>query len=78
MPFEKAAEFFSSICRALIIEFVPKTDSGVEKLLTVREDISDKYDRDNFEKDFSRYFYIVESREMRDSGRVLYFMKKEK
>ena len=33
------ARFFAYICNSLIIEFVPKEDSQVQKLLTTREDV---------------------------------------
>ena len=36
LPLEKVAEFFSGICNNLIIEFVPKSDSQVQKLLSSR------------------------------------------
>ncbi len=41
LPFPKIAEFLSHVCRWLVIEFVPKTDSQVQRLLATREDIFD-------------------------------------
>jgi hypothetical protein len=37
LPFRKVAHFLSQICRSLIIEFVPKCDSQVQKLLSSRK-----------------------------------------
>ena len=59
----------------LIIEFVPKNDSQVEKLLKTRDDIFDWYDEDNFEKCFSKYFEIVKKNNIQDSMRVIYLMR---
>ncbi|MFQ5646449.1 MAG: class I SAM-dependent methyltransferase [bacterium] len=74
LPLEKIAGFFHEICRYLIIEFVPKSDSQVQKLLTNREDIFPDYTRENFEKVFSEFFAIENSEEIKDSDRVLYLM----
>ena len=41
LPFDRIAQFFQKICKSLIIEFVPKTDSQVQRLLATREDIFD-------------------------------------
>lgn len=76
IPFEKIARFFSKLCNLLIIEFVPKTDSQVLRLLATREDIFQDYTIENFEKDFGRYFTIQNSVKIKDSERVLYLLKK--
>jgi len=76
LPFEKIAEYFSTLGHNLIIEFVPKEDSKVQKLLATRDDIFDKYDRDNFEKEFSKYFKILKSEKILESNRILYLMTK--
>lgn len=59
LPFEKIAEFLSRISNYLIIEFVPKEDSKVRILLATREDIFDRYDINNFKKEFEKYFKII-------------------
>ncbi len=76
LPFDKIADFFSRICRWLIIEFVPKSDSQVRRLLTTRADIFAEYTQTTFEKAFCRHFTILESVRLKDSGRILYLMKK--
>lgn len=43
LPLEKIAKFFNKICKNLIIEFVPKEDSQVQRLLRTRKDIFDSY-----------------------------------
>lgn len=76
VPLRKAAAFFAKAGRSLIIEFVPKSDSQVRRLLASREDIFNDYDRPNFEREFSAQFSIEESRAIAGSERVLYLMKR--
>lgn len=77
LPFNNIAEFFSQICHSLIIEFVPKKDSQLQRLLSVREDIFSDYTQRNFESEFSRYFAIQDSTKIRDSERILFLMQRK-
>ncbi len=77
LPFSKIASFFSDICKALIIEFVPKNDPQVQRLLANREDIFPQYTQEKFEKEFSRDFSIKHRSNIPLSGRVLYLMEKK-
>jgi hypothetical protein len=76
VPLELIANYFASLCRRLIIEFVPKEDSQVQRLLATRRDIFDRYDVDCFETEFMRHFEIVKKSEIKDSCRLLYLMKR--
>ena len=76
VPLSRIAGFFSGICHWLIVEFVPKTDSQVRRLLATREDIFPDYTRQAFEQEFSRYFIIDDSTDIRESQRTLYLMHK--
>jgi len=75
LPFDRIARFLSELCRWLVIEFVPKSDSQVQRLLSTREDIFTDYDRSAFEAEFGRYFATVASASIDDSERVLYLME---
>ena len=77
VPFYKIAEWFSSLGRYLIIEFVPKTDSQVELLLKTRVDIFDNYTQEKFEECFKKYYKIVEKNKIEDSNRTLYLMERK-
>ncbi|HLC94213.1 MAG TPA: SAM-dependent methyltransferase [Patescibacteria group bacterium] len=77
VPFEKIAHFFSHIAHALIIEFVPKEDVQVKKLLSTREDIFLDYHQNAFEKAFSSFFEIVAVEKIHTSARIMYCMKKK-
>jgi len=76
VPLCRIAQFFSRICKFLIIEFVPKSDSQVQRLLSTREDIFSDYTEQIFEREFSKYFLIVNSVRILESERVLYLMQK--
>jgi hypothetical protein len=76
VPFSKIAEFFGQICHSLIIEFVPKSDSQVEVLLSSREDIFPEYTQSAFEREFSQHFVIHSAAKIRQSERTLYWMEK--
>ena len=75
VPFDRMASFFSELCRTLIVEFVPKDDSQVNRLLRSRVDIFDRYDRAEFEAEFSRHFRILRAEEIRETKRRLYLMR---
>jgi len=75
VPLLQLANFFAARCKWLVIEFVPKSDSQVQKLLTSREDIFSHYTREDFETAFSARFVIHKSESVRDSERTLYLME---
>ena len=61
----------------LVIEFIPKTDSQVRRLLESRKDIFNDYDEVSFIQEFEKY-YTIESREsLNDSERVIFMMKRK-
>lgn len=72
LPLIRVAEFFAALCNWLIIEFVPKSDSQVKRLLSTREDIFQNYTRQAVEDDFSQYFTIQACSPIEDSDRTLY------
>ncbi len=75
VPIRMVAKFFRSMCNSLIIEFVPKSDNQVKKLLSTRKDVFFDYNKDSFEKHFLKYFKIVEFIKIQDSERIIYFME---
>ena len=74
LPFEKIAKLFSDKSKYLIVEFIPKSDSQLRRLLATREDIFSDYSQEYFEKTFSDYFKILKSDRIGDSERSLYLM----
>jgi len=77
LPFDNVADFFKKVGRFLIIEFIPKKDSQVQRLLTSRKDIFGSYSIDNFEYVFAKHFRIIRKEKIPASERVLYLMCKK-
>lgn len=75
VPFEMAAGFFARAGRNLLIEFVPKSDSQVKRLLVSREDIFEGYSREGFERAFGEFFDIEGRLTLPGSERTIYVMK---
>jgi len=76
LPFSKISQFMSAICRWLIIEFVPKGDSQVQRLLATRDDIFSEYDEKTFEREFGKYFELKGRVQIKDSERVLFLYRR--
>lgn len=75
VPLAMVAEFLAGLGRWLIVEFVPKQDPQVQRLLANREDIFPRFDREGFEQDFDRHFRIGETRPLPDTNRSVYLME---
>ncbi len=76
VPFDRLADFFAGAGRWLVIEFVPKSDSQVRRLLSTRQDIFPDYDFETFEEVFSTRFKIHRCEAVQDSERRLYLMER--
>jgi ribosomal protein L11 methylase PrmA len=74
LPLGKIAAFFSRLSHRLVIEFVPKDDSQVQRLLRTRKDIFPHYTREAFEAEFQKFFEIIDKRQLADSSRIIYLM----
>jgi hypothetical protein len=75
LPLDRIAGYLSRLGRSLIIEFVPKSDSQVRRLLLSRPDIFPSYTKEGFEKAFAPYFAITAAAPVEDSERWLYSMR---
>jgi hypothetical protein len=75
IPLPRIAEFLHRLGRWLIVEFVPKDDPQVARLLGGRNDVFPDYHRSEFERCFERFFDVVVSEPLPDSGRILYLMR---
>jgi ribosomal protein L11 methylase PrmA len=75
VPLDSIAELFSAMCQSLIIEFVPKSDSQVKRLLATREDIFPEYNQEDFERIFQNYFRIIEAVPVENSERTMYLLE---
>ncbi len=77
VPLPRLADFFADACQRLVIEWVPKSDSQVQKLMRSRKDIFDGYTREGFESAFGARFRIIAAADVRESERRLYLMEKK-
>ena len=75
LPLPSVAAFFRRIAGALIVEFVPKSDSQTQRLLRNREDVFPDYDQAGFESAFRGCFRIESAVRLGDSERTLYAMR---
>jgi hypothetical protein len=77
LPLERIAADLARLGRTLVIEFVPKSDSQVQRMLRSRPDIFPRYTREGFEAAFRRSFRIEDARPVAGSERLLYLMTAE-
>ena len=76
VPLPKVADLFSRLGGRLIVEFVPKEDPQVRRLLATRRDIFPAYTREGFEAAFRSRFKIERRDAVGDGSRVLYLMSR--
>ncbi len=77
VPLPAVAQFFSRIGKWAILEFVPKSDSQVRRLLASRKDIFDTYTVEGFEKAFTSFFSLERKVLLPESDRILYLFKRK-
>jgi SAM-dependent methyltransferase len=76
VPLEWIASLFARLAPNLIVEFVPKDDPMVRRLLASRRDVFPDYSQNGFERAFGTRFRIVVRVPIADSTRVLYRMER--
>jgi hypothetical protein len=76
VPFSRFADWLASFARSAIVEFVPKSDPMVKRLLMTRKDVYDQYTQLHFEAAIARHFTIVERAPVPDCERVLYTVRR--
>jgi SAM-dependent methyltransferase len=74
VPLTDIASFASKLGRRIIIEWVPKQDAQVQRLLTSREDVFADYHEDGFAAAMGKFFHIDERIPVGSTGRALYLM----
>lgn len=76
VPLPRIAEFLAGLAEHVVIEFVPKEDSQVQRMLASREDIFDEYNTKGFEKAMTPLFEIVRRANVGESARTLYLLRR--
>ena len=77
VPLPDIAKSFAELGKWLIIEYIPKSDSQVIRLLSTREDIFPNYSLEGFKAAFSEFYDILDEDPLADSGRTLFLMKRK-
>ena len=72
VPLAQVVEWLVSLAPKGIIEFVPKSDPTVQKLLALREDIFADYNAVSFEAALSKPARVIAAERVSSSGRTLY------
>ncbi|HEX2123873.1 MAG TPA: SAM-dependent methyltransferase [Thermoanaerobaculia bacterium] len=76
VPLRHLATLFGRLASALIVEFVPKEDSQVRRLLATRDDVFPDYTLEQFEAELSRVFEITHREPVPGTVRTLFAMKR--
>ena len=77
LPLGHVAQYFAQLSAHLIIEFVPKEDSQVRRLLATREDIFADYTHEGFEAAFSQVYDLIHKQPVPGTARSLYLMRRK-
>ena len=65
------ARMFAALGRHLVLEFVPREDSQVQRMLATRADVFDQYSLDALQSAYDPYFTLMECKTVRNSKRAL-------
>ena len=76
VPLLDFVSFLTRLGQWVIVEFVPKEDAQVQRLLATRKDIFEDYDKQHFEATMGEEFHIKEVEEIQGTQRLLYLLKK--
>ena len=74
VPLAAVADYFARLGRRAIVEFVPKSDPMVQRMLASRADVFESYTVEEFERAFSARFAIEQRAVISTSDRMLYLM----
>lgn len=77
VPLRDVADFFADLGPYLVIEFVPKEDSQVARLLASRLDIFPDYTLEGFKQAFQARYTILEEHPVEGSKRTLLLMRRK-
>jgi len=76
VPLDSVARLLAAAGRMLIIEWVPKEDEQVQRLLRSRRDVFPGYTREGFEAAFATRFRTLRADPIQGSGRWMYLMER--
>ncbi len=77
VPLDRVCAFLARLSRRVLIEFVPKQDSQVQKLLATREDVFPDYDEAGFERALAARFDVERKAPIAGTVRTLYLARRK-
>ncbi len=77
VPLIDVANYLADLAENLIIEFVPKSDSQVKRLLASRVDIFPEYNLEGFKKSFETRFELILEQKVPGSERTLVLFRRK-
>jgi len=72
LPIDRILDWIGQMAGRGVIEFVPKSDPGIQAIMRWRQDTFGDYTRENFEAQLSKRFAIIKQVPIPDSPRWLY------
>ncbi|MBS1370612.1 MAG: class I SAM-dependent methyltransferase [Lentisphaeria bacterium] len=78
VPLPMIAETLAGLGETLVIEFVPKEDSQLQRLLATREDIFSEYHTEGFLRAFEPHFELIERLPIRETKRELFVFRRRR
>ena len=75
VPLAEVARYFARLGRWLIVEFVPKEDSQVARMLACRKDVFPGYCLAGFEESFAGCYEVRARKDRADCSRTLFLMR---
>ena len=76
IPLGQIVDWLVRLAPAGVVEFIPKTDPMVQRLLSLREDIFPNYSLDNFSLELARSAGIVRTAQLSQNGRTLFWYER--
>lgn len=78
VPLPMIAELFSRLGGFAIVEFVPKEDSQVQRMLAGRKDVFDGYSQEGWERAVEPYFEVLNRWPVSGALRTLYLLRRRR
>jgi hypothetical protein len=75
IPLAHIAKWFSDLCQAVVVEWIPELDPMVQKLISNRRGEHLPYNHDLFKSSFGEYFRFEDHVRLRN-GRILYLCQR--
>ncbi|SDR93096.1 class I SAM-dependent methyltransferase [Bradyrhizobium canariense] len=76
VPLPMLLDWMTGLADCGVVEFVPKSDSTVQRMLSIRQDIFDQYSQAEFECELTKRAAIEKKEVVSSSGRTLYVYAK--